>query len=289
MSALASSTSIDSHAKIVNLLQNTYQDCTSGFGADRTDEDVDVMNLQYGEVTYAGMEPLFTALKLQPDDVFYDLGCGTGKLVLYVALRRQWAAQTGRSVGLEVGERRLQTAKMVYDRIQTKLGHQAPDVSMQLQDISRFRYSDASVVVLTNLCMDAGIVNRTVDNLLRCPSFKRIVCITPLVSPRLKLASSVQVSCTWCKMSSWHVYDVISAEQFAFMRRPPAPAPCIRVRSKPALPRAVSIGGSRRVKPTPPGAASPLAMKDAAGSGCKLSLPALSLVEASSVTPIKVL
>lgn len=284
----AQATSIDSHAKIVNLLQNTYQDCTSGFGADRTDEDVDVMNLQYGEVTYAGMEPLFTALKLQPDDVFYDLGCGTGKLVLYVALRRQAAAQKGRCVGLEVGERRLQTAKMVCDRIETKLGH-SPDVSMQLQDISRVRYSDASVVVLTNLCMDAGIVNRTVDNLLRCPSFKRIVCITPLVSPRLKLVSSVQVSCTWCKMSSWHVYDVISAEQFAIMRRPPAPAPCIRVRSKPALPRTASMGGSRRVKPIAPGAANPFAIRDAASSGCNLSLPALSFVEGSSVTPIKVL
>jgi len=239
MQDVAPSTSTESHDKIVQSLQNSYHNCTTGFGADVTDEDVDVSNLQYGEITFAGMDPLFTALKLQSDDVFYDLGCGTGKLVLYVALRRQWEAQTARSVGLEVGERRLQTAETVYGRLQEKLGNQCPEVSFLLQDISRCRFTDASVVVLTNLCMDAGIVNRTVNNLLKCAAFKRIVCITPLVNPRLKLTNTVKVSCSWAKLSSWLVYDALTAEQVSQQNARVA-APLVRVRSKAPLIRAAN-------------------------------------------------
>jgi len=256
MQDAASSISTDSHDKIVNLLQNSYHSCTSGFGADFTDEDVDVRNLQYGEVTWAGMDPLFTALKLQSDDAFYDLGCGTGKLVLYVALRRHRNAQTGRSVGLEVGERRLQTAKTVHNRIQQKLGNQCPEVTMLLQDISRCRFTDASVVVMSNLCMDAGIVNRTVENLLKCPSFKRIVCITPLVNPRLKLTNIVKVSCTWANLSSWHVYDALTVEQVSQLQAR-VPAPLVRVRSKAPLIRSASVRHRR-----------PVAVKDAEDSAC---------------------
>eukprot|EP00438_Fugacium_kawagutii_P016026 Skav233593 [mRNA] locus=scaffold2520:635359:643157:- [translate_table: standard] len=52
---------------------------SSGFGADSTEENIDRANLQYGEVTYGGMERLYDALELRKDDVFYDLGCGVGK------------------------------------------------------------------------------------------------------------------------------------------------------------------------------------------------------------------
>lgn len=226
------------HAKTVNFLQNVYEGCATGFGTDHTDDNVEQGNLQYGEITYAGMDPLFNALKLEPDDVFYDLGCGTGKLVLYVAIRRQFAAQKGACVGLEVGERRLKTAQDVCDRIQTKLGPKFPEASMLLQDISRYHYEKASVVVLTNLCMDRGVEAGTIACLLKCPSFKRIVCITPIVNPRLKEVNTVKVSCSWAKLSSWHIYDVLSADQ----------VPTVNSRR---CERAVSSSASKRALSTP--------------------------------------
>lgn len=261
MQDAALSTSPDNHAKIVHLLQNSYHNCQTGFGADHTDEDIDVMNLVYGEVTYAGMDPLFTALKLQSNDVFYELGCGTGKLVLYAALRRQLEAQAGRCVGLEVGERRLKTAKTVLDGLQSKLGNRCPEVSVFLQDISRCRFTDASVAVLCNLGMDAGIVNRTVNNLLKCQSFRRLVCTSPVLNPRLKLADSVKVSCTWAKLSSWHVYDALTVEQLA-QKNYREPAPLVRVRSKAPLIRAGSIRCRR-----------PIVVKDAEDTTCTAIVP----------------
>lgn len=206
------------HDAAVACCRTLYAKAGSGFGGDYA-SGVDVGNLQYGEVTYAGMEPLYSALQLKSGDVFYDLGCGVGKLVLYVALR----GQAKRSIGLEIGERRQAVAGGVCQMLSAELANQragkasslaqierCAEFDVVLGDISRQRYSDATVVVLTNLCMDQGVQNRTIECLMRCPSTRRIVSITPLPSHvRLKLTRTVRVSCTWAKISTWHVYDVV--------------------------------------------------------------------------------
>eukprot|EP00933_Yihiella_yeosuensis_P062785 TRINITY_DN65783_c0_g1_i1.p1 TRINITY_DN65783_c0_g1~~TRINITY_DN65783_c0_g1_i1.p1 ORF type:complete len:305 (-),score=26.79 TRINITY_DN65783_c0_g1_i1:18-887(-) len=165
------------------------------------------------------MAPLYECLELGANDVFYDLGCGVGKLVLYVALRgcRQ-------SVGLEIGERRQAIGAGVFKAFAHQLdcqqkgspssiptvGNNCGSFEVQLGDISRRTYSNVTVAVITNLCMDMGVQNRTVESLLKCPTVRRIVTITPLVPhSRLKLRRAVPVACTWAKISSWHVYDVV--------------------------------------------------------------------------------
>ena len=96
-----------SHADAIACLQKVFAKNHSGFGSDSTDQNIDPGNLQYGEITYQGMQPLYSALDLGQGDVFYDLGCGVGKLVLYVALR----GDASRSVGLEIGQRRFLLAE----------------------------------------------------------------------------------------------------------------------------------------------------------------------------------
>eukprot|EP00440_Ansanella_granifera_P005381 gb/GFBE01005840.1/.p1 GENE.gb/GFBE01005840.1/~~gb/GFBE01005840.1/.p1 ORF type:complete len:295 (+),score=52.85 gb/GFBE01005840.1/:1-885(+) len=212
------------HADVVCCLQKIYAKGKSGFGSDSTSENIDPQNLQYGEVTYQGMEPLYDALDLGKDDVFYDLGCGVGKLVLYVALR----GEASRSVGLEVGERRHILAECACKHLRGELELQSTGgeaelpkleapcakYSVLLADISRHRYSDPTVVVLTNLCMDMGVQSRTLACLLRCRSFRRLVSITPLLPhARLKLVRSVMVCCSWAKVSAWQVYDVLPPQE----------------------------------------------------------------------------
>lgn len=120
---------------------------------------------------------------------------------------------------------------------------------MLLKDISNFRFSDSPcVVVLTNLCMGMGLQRRTLDNLLRWSNFKRMVCITPFPHVRLKLAGTVKVSCTWAKMSSWLIYDVLTSEQAKQLRKFPEPTPSVssslpllRSSSAPSISRAERI------------------------------------------------
>jgi len=175
-------------------------------------------NLLTGEVTYDGMENLYAALKLRPDDVFYDLGSGTGKLVLYVALR----AQVAKSVGLEIGERRHELASMAGVRLAEmpadansklpSLEQPRSEFEVVQADICRYPYHDVSVVVFTNVCMDMQVQSRTLDQLLKCQKFRRLACTSPMMPhKRLKLVKTVAVACSWAKISSWHIYDVLPA------------------------------------------------------------------------------
>lgn len=214
---LAAPCSANSHSSAVAHLKEAYKTIGTGFGNDHCPSNVEVGNLQYGEVTYAGMEPLYEALRCGPDDVFYDLGSGTGKMVLYVALR----GEAANSVGLEVGERRHRLAQMAGDCITRKVeGNdegqspseepmQCGNFSLRLADISRQNYQDPTVVLFCNLCMDMDITRRTLSCLLKCPSVVRLVSVTPLPSSgRLELDRVVKVECTWAKTTSWHVYNV---------------------------------------------------------------------------------
>mmetsp|Transcript_10496 Transcript_10496/g.19317 ORF Transcript_10496/g.19317 Transcript_10496/m.19317 type:complete len:307 (+) Transcript_10496:59-979(+) len=60
----------------------------------------------YGELMPVATLHLLQALDLKSDDVFFDLGCGTGKVVLLTAM----FSDVSRAVGLELSETRVNTA-----------------------------------------------------------------------------------------------------------------------------------------------------------------------------------
>lgn len=72
-------------------------------------------NLTYGEVLPESIEidVLPHLGELGPDDVFYDLGSGTGKIPLQVALQ----TRVGRSKGVEFARSRHDAAKAAYARL----------------------------------------------------------------------------------------------------------------------------------------------------------------------------
>jgi len=208
---------VNDHRAVVDYLEHIYKNVGSGFGNDHPSGNCDSSNLQYGEVTYDGMGSVYDSFGLKPTDTFYDLGSGTAKLVLYVALRGKGT----RSIGLEFGERRHALAETACKNLTAMLEKggttafpalDAPcaDFQVQLADITKQRYADANVVMMSNVCMDMNTQLRALDCLLKSPSMKRLVCITAMPpNARLKLVKTVRVACTWAKISSWHVYDVL--------------------------------------------------------------------------------
>jgi SAM-dependent methyltransferase len=54
-------------------------------------------NFVYGGTSYRAVRDLFRRLRLSPDDVFYDLGCGYGRVLLYGA-----SVAAGRFRGVEL-------------------------------------------------------------------------------------------------------------------------------------------------------------------------------------------
>ncbi|MGE0706662.1 MAG: cyclopropane-fatty-acyl-phospholipid synthase family protein [Planctomycetota bacterium] len=91
----------------------------------------------YGELPLAEAARLFRWLRLGPEDVFFDLGSGTGKLVLLAA--RETAV--GRAVGVELSAFRHAAA---CERL-ARLGAPAP-VELRQEDLRVTDLSDATVI-----------------------------------------------------------------------------------------------------------------------------------------------
>eukprot|EP00928_Gymnodinium_smaydae_P065134 TRINITY_DN48316_c0_g1_i1.p2 TRINITY_DN48316_c0_g1~~TRINITY_DN48316_c0_g1_i1.p2 ORF type:complete len:267 (+),score=71.88 TRINITY_DN48316_c0_g1_i1:150-950(+) len=88
-----------------------------GHGYDISGEEKAAVTAVGGSSTYGELEPqaiprLLRALALTPDDVFFDLGCGTGKVLVGAAL----GSPVARCVGLELAATRTQIAVDAFRR-----------------------------------------------------------------------------------------------------------------------------------------------------------------------------
>merc|ERR1719191_1491924 len=72
----------------------------------------------YGEFHAEGVSALLDALNVTGDDVFCDLGSGTGKVVMQAFLERR----TREAIGVELSEARHENAIHARDRLAESLG-----------------------------------------------------------------------------------------------------------------------------------------------------------------------
>lgn len=95
----------------------------------------------YGEVTHDGALRLFQALRLGPDDVFYDLGSGIGTLPLLAAV----ATPVGRAVGVELSSYRHGVAAQNLARLAATTNVDRR-VELRLGDLRFTDIADATVI-----------------------------------------------------------------------------------------------------------------------------------------------
>jgi|MDSV01.1.fsa_nt_gb SAM-dependent methyltransferase len=104
----------------------------------------------YGEVTHRGVENILSTCKSYFDDpsgVFYDLGCGTGKLISHVAL----GSKLSKVCGIEYDPLRYSKAKKLIDNV--TFPYCTPSVLNE--DMFESDYSDATIIFFENTMWSA--------------------------------------------------------------------------------------------------------------------------------------
>lgn len=157
--------------------------------------------LTYGECTPEAVEHLMTITGAKPGEVFYDLGSGTGKMVVYAA----FLVPLKKSVGVELLPELHDAAKMVGDRYISEIQPQLEDMrrdtqlEYQLGDIFDTDLSDADIVVShCCTCFDDALMQKLSDKLETCKPGTRIVTITRgLSSPAFESVSVTPVQMGW--------------------------------------------------------------------------------------------
>lgn len=114
-------------------------------------------NLTYGEIEWAALKVMAQYTErvsgnAQLKGKFYDLGSGRGRAVLYMALTGLFET----SVGVEVLPERVSLSQQALNTLKTSIPNIGSRVRLYESSFLNpaFKYKDARIVFLSNLCFD---------------------------------------------------------------------------------------------------------------------------------------
>ncbi|MBI2635977.1 SAM-dependent methyltransferase [Candidatus Peregrinibacteria bacterium] len=157
--------------------------------------------LTYGECTPEAVEHILSVAEAKPGETFYDLGSGTGKMVVFAA----FFMPLKKSVGVELIPELHEAAQMVgrryIEEIQPKLEGDKRNTRLEyrLGDIFEADIHDGDVIVShCCTCFDDALMQKLSDKLETCKPGARIVTITRgLSSPEFELLSVTPCQMGW--------------------------------------------------------------------------------------------
>lgn len=206
---------------VADLLNELYVGMT-GFGISQEEAD-EVRKAggdpTYGEIELSSAEKIFTELvPVGPDDVFYDLGCGIGKLALWIYL----ATPAKKSVGIELCGSRLEQAAKAKKLMEEKIlpqrkaimvadwGDKASrkTINVTCGNIVDANLGDATIIYMCATCYPDSLMQAMVDKFVTLKEGLRIVTLKELPShPSIHLVGTPQrFPMTWSPERGSPVY-----------------------------------------------------------------------------------
>jgi SAM-dependent methyltransferase len=166
-------------------------------------------NLTYGEIEWPTLKFMVDYVEKTPSSVkgrFYDLGCGRGRAVLYMAL----AGPFEQSVGIEVLPERVTLAQQALNALKTSIPSAGAKVRLYEASFMNpaFKYRDARAVYLSNLAFD----NETQDAIFKkltveMPKGSLLFCNkAPVPIPAaFELLAVERMPMSWTPTSDFHI------------------------------------------------------------------------------------
>ena len=171
------------------------------------DESAEILkqggNPTYGELLPAGVDKLFAILGLDQTSSFYDLGAGTGRSLLQVAMMQP---DMRRAVGVELSATRLEYGEVALQRLR-QLNATICPVELREGDIGDNTYPDATHAFVSSVCFDDALLRKIARNLGLNANFRVMVSLRQLpIQPYLVLLGRTFLPCTFHGRQPSYVY-----------------------------------------------------------------------------------
>ena len=155
--------------------------------------------LTYGEITPESVQYMMEMTNPQPGEVFYDLGSGTGKAVIFAA----FLAPFKRAAGIELIEDLYQSASESASRYVNEVQPTLPE--KQGQEVTFVNGSmfdqdtaDGDVFFTHCTCFDDPMMDQISKKLEACKPGTRVITVTKgLTSPEFDLTHSTPFRLGW--------------------------------------------------------------------------------------------
>ena len=172
-------------------------------------------NLTYGEIEWPALKLMLDYVQKQvssslaapiPSGRFYDLGSGRGRAVLYMSLTGLFDS----SIGIEVLPERVTLAKQALLKLRSAIPSAGAKVKLYEASFLHpsFKYKDAKLVFLSNMCFDKEIQDAIFQKLTaEMPKGSLVFCsrLPDTSLPAFETVGVERVPMTWTPTSEIHI------------------------------------------------------------------------------------
>ena len=162
--------------------------------------------LTYGELTPAGVSRMLDYLRMDRQDVFYDLGSGVGRAVLQVAM----TANIEKSAGIEIVEARHKAAKRVLASARKQAWIKSRAVVFRQESLLETNLKDATVVYIASTCFSGNFMTKFARKLAKLQKGLTLVSLRGFERKHRGFdhVKILTLPCTWSRWVPAHVYRV---------------------------------------------------------------------------------
>jgi SAM-dependent methyltransferase len=159
----------------------------------------------YGEILYTSMQRILDDLKLSKKDVFYDLGCGTGKVVVQCYLN----TKVKKTCGIELSPTRFNHVQAVKNELkeQNRI-FKKRKLEFLLEDIQSSNLKDATAVYMCSTCYPDNLMKKLTKKLEMGKKDLRIVTLKKLAENKtFSLVKEYLLPTTWSQSLPVYLYE----------------------------------------------------------------------------------
>lgn len=152
-------------------------------------ELLDDVSLTYGETTWKTVINIAEELDIKKHDIFYDLGCGSGKLVFLI--NKKYGCKTN---GIDLIENFIKISNIICNNLNLK------GVKFFNQDFMKKDINDGTIFYITATCFDEEFLDKIMFKLKRIKKDAIVITITrPLECEHLELYKTKICDFSWAK------------------------------------------------------------------------------------------
>jgi len=161
--------------------------------------------LVYGEINFDSFIDLMKKIEPKEEDIFYDMGSGTGKPCIATAL----VFNVKKIVGYEILSDLVETANKVLKRL-IDLNIKIPQVEFKNQNFLEADFSDGTIIFSHATCFEENTMKTFEEKLLSLNKGARIIIITKsLKSKDFSLIEEGEKRMSW-GYATYRIYEKIS-------------------------------------------------------------------------------
>jgi precorrin-6B methylase 2 len=162
----------------------------------------------YGEIKFDSIEDLIKEANITKDDIFYDLGSGSGKVVMQVYTN----TSLNKAVGIEYFKKR----HMMSEHALKKLYNFYPNnlennkiLTYYQGNILNFDITDATVIFMCSTCFNTDLMDGIFEKIKQCPNIRMVISLKEYDNYKeiLPNKKEIKIKCSWAQSVSCRIYS----------------------------------------------------------------------------------